>query len=213
MLSAFAVSTVVAITMLLVDPTRTAGTLTPILLLQLFACSSGFDVPARRGHFDLLLTRGVPRRLVVLGHWWASALPGLVSWLVMATVAEVAAWNGVLFSVGTTGAVLLVSTIPWAVTTRLPRFSGAIGWLLILATVSLLAPPVAGIEVRGAGESWQTWLTTSFAFLVYPPVLVGHALSGRDALVLLPAAIGAGLTMAAAVWSIGRRDIPLEAAQ
>src|SRR5688572_29085208 len=92
MLGAFAVVTVAAVVVILIDPTRAAGALTPILLLQLFACASGFDVPARRGHFDLLLTHGVPRRLIVVGHWGASALPGVLSWLVVAMVAEV--WAG-----------------------------------------------------------------------------------------------------------------------
>jgi hypothetical protein len=215
MLGAFAVVTVAGSLMIFLDPTRAAGAMTPILLLQLFACASGFDVPARRGHFDLLLTHGVPRRLIVLGHWCASTLPGLLSWLVTASVAHVVTRDRVvsLFSVGTICAVLQVSTIPWATTTRLPRFSGAIGWLLILATVSLLLPPFAVLDVEGSGGSWESWATVSLAVLVYPPMLVGHAPAGHDALVLLPAAVGSAVAVAIAMWSIGRRDIPLEAAQ
>lgn len=215
MLGAFAFVTVVASALILLDPAQATGALTPILLLQLFACASGFDVPARRGHFDLLLTHGVPRRLIVAGHWCASAFPGLASWLVTAIVAEVGVLrDGVsLFSVGTICAVLLVSTIPWATTTRLPRFSGAIGWLVVLAIASLLMPEFAGIDPRAADQSWQTWLTTSFAVAVFPPALVGHALRGRDALILVPAVSLSACAVAAAIWSIGRRDIPLEAAQ
>ena len=215
MLGAFAFVTVVASVLILLDPARATGALTPILLLQLFACASGFDVPARRGHFDLLLTHGVPRRLIVVGHWCASALPGIVSWVVTATVAAVGVQREdvSLFSVGTICAVLLVSTIPWATTIRLPRFSGAIGWLLVLAIASLLMPPFGGLEPRSAGQSWQAWLTTSFGVLVFPPALVGRALTGRDALILLPAVMVSACTVATAIWSIGRRDIPLEAAQ
>ena len=51
------------------------------------------------------------------------------------------------------------------------------------------------------------------AISVFPPALVGHALSGRDAFILLPGASASAFAVAAAVWSIGRRDIPLEAAQ
>jgi hypothetical protein len=215
MLGAFAVVTIVSSVLMLLEPAQTAGALTPILLLQLFACASGFDVPARRGHFDLLLTHGVPRRLIVVGHWCASALPGFVSWLVTAVVAEVWMQRGdvSLFSVGTICALLLVSTIPWATTIRLPRFSGAIGWLLILAVASLLMPPFGGLDPRSAGHSWQTWLTTSFAVVVFPPALVGQALSGRDALILVPAVLLSACAVATAIWSVGRRDIPLEAAQ
>lgn len=215
MLGAFAVVTIAAVVVILFDPARAAGALTPILLLQMFACASGFDVPARRGHFDLLLTHGVPRRLIVAGHWCASALPGLLSWLVVATVAEVEAGSrdGSLFDAGTSAAVLLVSTIPWATTTRLPRFSGAIGWLLIVALASLLMPPLTALDLHDAGRSWQAWVTTAFAVLVFPPALVGHALNGREALLLLPAATACALAVGVAAWSIGRRDIPLEAAQ
>jgi hypothetical protein len=215
MLGAFAVVTVAAVVVILVDPTRAAGALTPILLLQLFACASGFEVPARRGHFDLLLTHGVPRRLIVVAHWGASALPGVVSWLAVATVAEVwAQGEGVsLFSAATLCAVLMVSTIPWATTSRLPRFSGAIGWLLVLAMASLLRPPLTGLDLGDAAKSWHAWATTVWAISVFPPALVGHVLSGRDAFILLPGASASALAVAAAVWSIGRRDIPLEAAQ
>ena len=33
--------------------------LTPLLVLQIFAASSGFDLALRRGHYDLVLSRGV----------------------------------------------------------------------------------------------------------------------------------------------------------
>ena len=55
MIGAFAVITVAIAAVVVLNPSRATGALTPILLLQLFACSSGFDVPARRGHYDLLL--------------------------------------------------------------------------------------------------------------------------------------------------------------
>ena len=215
MLATLAVITAVAIVVILLDPSRSAGALTPILLLQLFACASGFEVPARRGHFDLLLTHGVPRRLIVVGHWCASALPGLVAWLLAATAAELRGLGGnaSMFSIGTSCAMLFVSTIPWATTAPLPRFSGAIGWLLILAMVSLLMPPFRGLDLERTGQSWQAWLTTAGTFLVFPPALVGQSLGGRDALMVLPGAVISTTTMVVAIWSIGRRDIPLEAAQ
>ena len=215
MLGTFVVATVAAALVILVDPSRAAGALTPILLLQLFGCASGFDVPARRGHYDLLLTHGVSRRLVVCGHWMASALPGLISCLVVATVfhAVQRTDDRSLFSPGTIVAVTLVSTIPWATTVRLPRFSGAIGWLLILATVSLLMPSLWVAEIHGAAPTWQAWLVSAFAVLVYPPSIVGHGLGLRDGLVVLPALAVATASVAVAAWSVNRRDIPLEAAQ
>src|SRR5678816_1999866 len=133
MVGALLVATGVSAAVIVVEPSRTSGALTPILLLQLFACSSGFDVPARRGHYDLLLTHGEARRRVIVAHWGASAAPGLLCWLLIAAV-RCAISNGsertLLLNVGTVTAMILVSTIPWAITVRLPRFSGAIGWLL-----------------------------------------------------------------------------------
>src|SRR5262245_49661807 len=46
-----------ACALVLIAPGRTAGALAPLLVLQMFAASSGFAVPARRGHYDLLLTK------------------------------------------------------------------------------------------------------------------------------------------------------------
>src|SRR6188472_4394562 len=84
MVGALVVATAISAVVILVDPSRAAGALTPILLLQLFACSSGFDVPARRGHYDLLLTHGEARRRVIAAHWAASAVPGALCWLLLA---------------------------------------------------------------------------------------------------------------------------------
>ncbi|HVG54833.1 MAG TPA: hypothetical protein VM846_10400 [Vicinamibacterales bacterium] len=213
--STFTVMTVIAIVVIVIDPSHAAGALTPILLLQLFGSASGFDVHARRGHYDLLLTRGISRRRIVLAHWAASALPGAISWLIVASVSEVAAAGREpsLFTAGSACALILVSTIPWAITTRLPRFSGAIGWLLILATVAVVATPPSAIRIHGSVNTWDSWVTAALAALVYPPLLVGSGLEGRDALVMLPGLTVSLLTLAFAVWSIDRRDIPLEAAQ
>ena len=215
MIGAFVVVTVAAAVVIVVDQSRAAGALTPVLLLQLFGNSSGFDVPARRGHYDLLLTHGDARRRIIVGHWAASAIPGVVSWLVLAAVYSATGDDGdgtALFSAGTVTAVSLVSTIPWATTARLPRFSGAIGWLLIVATLSLVAPGMLVVELSGS-ESWTAWLRTAWAVLVYPPLLVGQQLEGTDGFVILPALLFAIVALLIAFWSVNRRDIPLEAAQ
>ena len=201
---------------ILVEPTRAGSALTPILLLQLFASSSGFDVPARRGHYDLLLTRGEARRRVIVAHWAASALPGVFCWLLLAIVGYTVNSGGsraALVNAGTLTAVLLVSTIPWATTVRLPRFSGAIGWLLIVAMLSLAAPNMLAIDLSASIEGWHEWLKATWAVLVYPPLLVGQRLSGWETLVVVPGLLFALAGLLVAFWSVNRRDIPLEAAQ
>src|SRR5688572_4534250 len=215
MLAAFVVATTVAVAIVLVDPSRASGALTPLLLLQLFGAASGFDVPARRGHYDLLLTHGVGRRWVIVGHWLASIAPGLIGWLAVALALHAVKGpdDVSLFGSGTIVAVALVSTIPWATTVRLPRFSGAIGWLLILATAALLLPSAWSAEMSGPADPTQSAVSAAFAVLVYPPAIVGRGLTARDALVVTPALAIAAICVLVAVWSVNRRDIPLEAAQ
>ena len=206
----------VSAVVILVEPSRAAGALRPILLLQLFACSSGFDVPARRGHYDLLLTRGEPRRRIIVAHWAASALPGVLCWVLLAIAGYAVNSGGsraALLNPGTLSAVLLVSTIPWATTARLPRFSGAIGWLLILAMLSLAAPGMLVADLSTSIEGWKEWLKVAWAVLVYPPLLVGQHLEGRETLVVVPGLLFAIVGLLTAFWSVDRRDIPLEAAQ
>jgi hypothetical protein len=183
------------------DPSRSVGAMVPALLLQLFAAASGFEVPARRGHYDLLLTSGHARVLMALGHWGSSIAPGLIAWLVLAAI-EVVVSRGMqrtLLMSGTLAAVGLVSTLPWAITVRLPRFSGGIGWLLALAISTSVMPSM---------QSWPPWM-----FLVYPAGLVGRELSVNDGLAVAPALVVALLSMAGACRWVSRASVPLEAAQ
>jgi hypothetical protein len=195
-------------------PARGADVMMPLLLLQLFAASSGFEVPARRGHYDLLLTSGHRRLWVALVHWATSIAPGVLAWLILAVV-EVVVREGAdasLVASGSCAAMGLVSTMPWAITVRLPRFSGGIGWLLVLtlSTRLLSSGSVAGghaaNEVR---ESiWSAW-----EFLIYPALFAGRELSVREGLIAAPALVLALASMAAACWWLSRASVPLEAAQ
>ena len=106
-----------------------------------------------------------------------------------------------------------MSTIPWAATVRLPRFSGAIGWLVIVAMLSLAAPRMLAIDLSVSIEGWNDWLKATWAVLVYPPLLVGQSLGGREALVVVPGLLFALAGLLSACWSVNHRDIPLEAAQ
>lgn len=209
----FVVMTTLAAGVIVGHPDRAAGALTPVLLLQLFATSSGFFVPARRGHYDLLLTRGGSRTLVALTHWATSAAPGVASWLVLAIVELVATagTRATLLASGTCLAVALLSTLPWALTVSLPRFSGGIGWLLVLVTTaSTSTRPV--IDWRGesmlAGSWWPAW-----SLLIYPVAVVGQRLDTPQLAAAAPAFALAACAMASACRWIARADVPLEAAQ
>jgi len=208
----FAVVVVVGAAAILREPSRSAGAMVPILLLQLFGASSGLEVPARRGHYDLLLTSGHRRTWMALVHWASSIAPGAASWLVLAAVEAAMDYHNVrLLSFGTIAAMGLVSTLPWAITVRLPRFSGGIGWLLALAiSTSVLSFDVAANpSIDGLAE----WLWSAWGFLVYPAGLVGRELSLHQGLIAAPGlAIAAGAMVAACRW-VSRASLPLEAAQ
>ncbi len=210
----FVAIVIVGVTTILRESSRSEGAMVPVLLLQLFAASSGFEVPARRGHYDLLLTSGQRRIWMALAHWATSSAPGVMAWLTLAGV-EVAATAGAdtrLLTTGTFAAMGLVSTLPWAITVRLPRFSGGIGWLLALSiSASVLSsgnlPSHASADDVG-NVVWSAW-----AFLVYPAGFVGHNLDADGGLIAAPALVLALASMAAACRWVSRASVPLEAAQ
>ena len=211
--SAFVATTAAAVPIVFVAPERAPDALMPVLLLQLFTVSSGFLVPARRGHYDILLAMGHPRLAVAVVHWIGSAAAGLASCgsLIAADALAGGGQHARLRASGTLIAIVVASTIPWSINVRLPRYTSAIVWLLTLLTV------------RAALPSYQPGaLTTSslaaaaeraIAFVLYPPALVGRSLEGPD---WLSAAIVVGVAAGAMVWAlttVHRSDVPLEAAQ
>jgi len=212
---AFAAVGAAAALLVMLDADRAAAAVIPLLLLQLFASSSGFMMPARRGHYDVLLTSGHKPVLVAAVHWGMSILPGIATWIAVAAV-EIVATSGsrmVLLTPGTVAALLLVSTIPWSATVSLPRFTGAIGWLIVLTLL------VVSLSADGAGGSLvdatigSAWVDLSLSPTLYPPALVGKDVASLDPLQLLPPLIlAAGSMIVALVW-IARHDIPLEASQ
>jgi len=212
MAGTFVVLVLIAGTAVIREPSRAAGALAPVLLLQMLAAASGFSTPARRGHYDLLLT-GEDRLLVALVHWLASVAPGLASWLALACVElAVAGTRGSLLTSGTLGAMAIVSTLPWALTVGLPRFSAGIGWLLILTTASrTFAIPM--FEDWAVGPTRADLASAAFQFLLNPSVGVGQSLTDGRWLAAVPAGLLAVTAMCVAVWWVSRADVPLEAAQ
>jgi hypothetical protein len=170
----------------------------PVIVLQAFSAATGFSAPARRGYFDLLLTRGQSRLRIALVQWGTAIAPGIVSCTVLAAASALfgrAAPNPLLSS-GTLAAILMVSTIPWAVTVALPRFSGAIGWLLLVCTGAMTGIP------------WPSPVRELF----FPLLVLGDRLMDRSG--VATAMIGLSLTslLLAMTW-VHRTDIPLEASQ
>jgi hypothetical protein len=209
----FVVAVAVGTIAIVREPSRGEGAMIPVLLLQLFAASSGFEVPARRGHYDLLITSGHHRLSMALVHWATSIAPGVLAWLFLATVeaAVRSVPNTSILATGTVAAMGLVSTLPWAITVRLPRFSAGIGWLLALSiSASVLS---SGIAYASHSDDVVELMWSAWAFLVYPALFVGRELSLDEALIAAPALALALTSMVAACRWISRASIPLEAAQ
>ena len=215
MVSTFAAIVAVAAAVLVFDPARGAAVVMPAIVLQLFASSSGVAVPARRGHYDLLLTRAEGRARLALAHWVVSSAPGAASWAAIGLI-EMAATGGsrsAAFSSGTCAALVVVSTLPWAMGVGLPRFAPGIGWVLVIVTVASLAPAGSvDVWLHEAAAAPASY-TAAAVFLLYPPSAVGRALSADGWFLVAPALAVSALGMIVACRWIVRADFPLEAAQ
>ena len=215
MTGTFAVLTLAAAIAIIGDLQAAAGALVPVLLLQVFAASSGFTLPARRGHYDLLFTRANSRTSIALMHWASSIGTGITSWLALAMLEFVvsAGARTTLLASGTCAAVVLVSTLPWAIGVALPRFSAGIGWLLlVVTTATTFSKGVIGDwtapSTRIEELAWPAW-----AFLVYPMGAIGQHLARPQIVAVVPALTLAIIAMAISCRWIAQRDVPLEASQ
>jgi hypothetical protein len=215
MTGTFGVLLLISIAAIVGDVGSAAGALVPVLILQAFAASSGFALPARRGHYDLLFTRGSSRTLIAIVHWVMSIAPGVASWLILSVV-EFLVSRGASYSLtasGTCAAMLLVSTLPWAVTVALPRFAGGLGWMLVAATTATTFSTgvLDGWAVSSATIDESTW--RAWSFFLYPANGIGRHLAEAELTAVLPALTVAVCAMVMACRWVAHRDVPLEAAQ
>ena len=214
MVSTFAALAVLSVVVLLIDSSRGRAVVMPLIVLQAFAASSGFAAPARRGHYDLLLTRGEGRFRLALAHWLLSIAPGAAAWAVVCIVEiAVTGRRGAALASGTAAALVVVSALPWGVGVAMPRFAAAIGWMLVLVTVGSLAPPGALGAWLASVTDGRATAVDALVFLAYPLSVVGARLEQGGALAALPGVVLSACAVAAACAWIARTDFPLEAAQ
>ena len=208
MVAAFVLVAAAAAVALAVEPSRAARVVVPIVVLQVFAVSTGFAASARRGYYDVLLTGGAGRLRIALVHWAMSVAPGAASWVALGIVEAAVAGdvNGVMAS-GTAAAMFVVSTVPWAVTVALPRFTGAIGWtLLCVMAVSLTPIGDPGDAAWRASAQDGPWIAAS-EFLLFPTRLMAEDAGHRLAAVT-PAIAFATLSMVVALTWIRAYRFP-----
>lgn len=199
---------------IVVEPTHAADALLPVFVLQAFAASSGFIVPARRGYYDMLLTRVGRRLRVHLLHCMASIFPGAVCWLALALVemASNASTRTATLSSGSLAALWVVSCVSWAITTPLPRFAGALGWMVgLIATTTLVA--TGRTDLLRLLNQPSPSPASALAFLIYPGGLIGQHLASERLMTVIPGVVVATLCAAVACAWLHQTDIRLEGAQ
>jgi hypothetical protein len=193
------------------DPGRAERAVFPLLLLQMFASSSGFALPARRGYYDLLLTRGIGRTTIALLHWVSAVSVGVCCWIALGIAERVSGpAGGTVLAPGTAVAMTLVSVLPWALTVGLPRFSGAIAWLMATAALGT----VPGTDPRlWIGGDEPASVAAAAGALLNPAMLVGRRVDDGTLAAAAPAIGVAAAAMALALRWIARAGFRLEAAQ
>jgi hypothetical protein len=129
-------------------------------------------------------------------QWLTSIAPGIVSCVLLVLIDAVVHGRAAhVMTGGTIVSLLMASTVPWSLTVALPRFSGTIGWLLVMCVGSVTA------------SGWPAPLRA----VVFPLPLVGHSLDSVDTVAAVVTLSVSSMAMALA-W-VHRTDIPLESAQ
>jgi len=128
-----------ALYLAVLNPTGFEQTLDLAIVFQLFAASTGYRERLRRGHFDPILVGRAGSWRIAAAHWAVSASVGVLVWIVLVLI-ELTIRPG-QWPMGLKAPHLLVllytSTAVWALALPLPRYTGALLWLVAL--VALLA--------------------------------------------------------------------------
>ena len=214
MLAGLGAATLFGAILLVTRPSRTPDPLMPLLLLNAFAVSSGFRVPARRGHFDLLFTGGASWTVIALTHWLVSTAPGIAAIVTLGVVE--AAVTGDLhtaaFSSGTIAAVLTTSSAAWTATVAFPRMTGAVAWLVLLLSVLIVSTEWrAALVLAGSGHGSVGAM--ALAFILNPLFVVGVRLQPPQLFAVWSVvALALASVVATSTW-IARMNVDLEVAQ
>jgi hypothetical protein len=177
----FGVTAAMSVGAALTGEVTASDVLSPLLTLQMFAAASGFDLPARRGHYDLLLTSGVPRWQIAVAHGCMSVLPGLVVWL--SAECPLSWWNITgARAPGSLVAFLAVSATAWATAVPSSRAKASVAWV-VLMTAPRLAVPFLPTRLLGQPVAWGTGQdgTRAAAVLWLAIATLTTGLAGRHA--------------------------------
>jgi hypothetical protein len=129
-----------------------------ILLVQMFAVSTGFSAYASRGYLDPVLTRSPSRVAVALAHLATVATPGAVAWIVVGIfeIARAHTLDVLPFRPGAVAGLLLVTGIAWAANLAIPPFVAAGVWLVISMSLFLSGRLIAPLAPLTREPSWAS---------------------------------------------------------
>lgn len=208
-LVAFAASALMAIVLEFMSGGSSDFATTMILVIQMFAVSTGFATHASRGYFDPVLI-ATSRTRAAAFHFLTSALPGWVAWLVLAAaeVLRAGSFDVTALHASALIGLFLISAVAWAVTLPLPPFSGGGLWMLIAVGVVASGVFVAWLHPVARDPQWFAG-NPGRAFLVglSLPILMPAAPFPPLALAAL-AGIGL-LALGAGILFVRNRDFSL----
>ncbi len=195
-----------AIWMEMTNAGSSSGSVIGLLLLQMMAVSTGFFSHARRGFYDPVLERS-SRRSAAMAHFAAAASRGAAIFVAIGLVEVVSARSFAVLALGPAAgvALLMVSTIPWAISARLGPLSGGVLWLLASVSFAISGfglPLLAAIRVAGQVPVTKTILGA----LAFPIALPGLPCPASTLGALAATSLAA---LAATVEWIARADFPL----
>ena len=181
-----------------------------LIVLQLFAVSTGFVSHARRGFYDPILEQ-VPRRSVAIAHFLCASGPGGLVLVGIGAAELIAGGRAHAFGASAWTALALVSSVAWAVSVRGGALSGGAVWLLLSLAFLVSGKGLRMLAVLKAAElggaSLRDIVVTG---LLYPMTIPSLNLSSAAAAILLGVA---AIALAAGVEYIARADFPIREEQ
>jgi hypothetical protein len=197
--------------MLWLNPADVDSALGSILLLQMFAASSGFMSDASRGHFDAVLVTGRPRWRIALASLMAAAAPGAVAWLAVVLLAAALGRGAEALSAQRLVAFFSVSSVSWALGLALPQAAAGGLWALLLVALALSRESAATFlsVVHSTPGSVAQVAHAAAAVAVCPFLLLGNFPGVTDPRVLLLDGVVVTSVAALGVWAVCRRDYSL----
>lgn len=180
--------------------------LVSLLVVQMFAVSTGFRSHATRGRYDVVLIRR-SRGTLCLAHWTAATAPGALAWATIAALEITRLGNLRVLALHPSSitAFFLVSLIAWAISAALGPLSGGSLWLITSVAVLIQGGAVKLVLMFSSGAPTAAPLRIAIG-LAMPLFLVGRPSSAWELVTLM--GIGAAFFGAASLY-LARTSFPL----